>query len=139
VPADLDTRKHSDWHYPKYDPSARTFVKVYAFVQFWLLLGAALWLQSTDAQLPRVVALLIFGWICLTFYAQGVLLEGRSNAGTLEWMRLGFTALLGGTIAWAWPAWAAVATALLLYCAGSAVVLLIDAGASRFRVSPEVS
>jgi sterol desaturase/sphingolipid hydroxylase (fatty acid hydroxylase superfamily) len=131
LPADLDTHKHSDWHYPKYDPFARTFIKVYSFVQFWLLLGAALWLQYTDAQLPRAVALLIFGWICLAFYAQGVLLEARSKAGSLEWMRLGFTALLAGAIAWAWPAWVAVATALLLYSASSALALLIDAGSGR--------
>ena len=139
VPADLAAHKHSDWRYPKYDPPARAFVKGYAFVQFWLLLGAALWLQNTDAALPRPLTLLLFVWICLAFYAQGVYLEARTNAGQLEWLRLGITALLGGGIAWGWPAWSSIAITLLLYSAGSAMVLLIDLGASRVHSSPEVS
>jgi len=139
LPADVEDHQSHDWRYPKFDPLVTVFAKAYVFVQFWLLLAAALWVQKTEADLPRVTTLALFAWICFAFYVQGVYLEVSANARKLEWLRLGLTVLLAGAIAWRWPDWASVASALLLYSAASAIVLLIELGTNRTpRVTSEV-
>ena len=93
LPADIEIKK-SDWRYPKFDPSASSFAKGYTFAQFWLLLVASLWLQSAQSTLPRAFTLLIFTWICIGFYVQGVWLEGRAYAEKFEWLRIAFAAFI---------------------------------------------
>jgi sterol desaturase/sphingolipid hydroxylase (fatty acid hydroxylase superfamily) len=103
LPADLDDHKQTDWRYPKFDPQPSTFVKVYVFVQYWLLLAAALWLQATETRLPRAFVLLMFAWICFAFFVQGIWLEARTYAKRFEWMRVVSALLLAFVAYTLWP------------------------------------
>jgi len=117
---------------PKYDPEIDAFTKAYVFVQYWLLLGGALWLQKADATAPRSFTLPVFVWICFAFYVQGVWLEARSYSLKLEWVRLVTAFALAGAIYLAWSdTLASVAYVLAAYSLASVVVLMIG----RFVVS----
>jgi hypothetical protein len=72
-------------------------------VQYWLLLGASLWVQSAQSKIPRALTLLLFVWICFSFFVQGVWLEGRSSAMKLEWSRIGAALLIAAFIYFVWP------------------------------------
>lgn len=118
---------------PKFDPVIDTFMKVYVFVQYWLLLGAALWLQKADATAPRGFTLAMFIWICFAFYSQGAWLEGRPYAQRLEWTRLASAALLSGLTYLQWPALTSFANVFAAYAAVSGVIVLFAVGATASR------
>jgi sterol desaturase/sphingolipid hydroxylase (fatty acid hydroxylase superfamily) len=84
----------------KFDPPIAAFFKVYVFVQYWLLLGASLWLQAAEKDLPRAFVLTAFFWICFAFYAEGVVLEARASARRLEWLRLAATLVFAALSGW---------------------------------------
>jgi sterol desaturase/sphingolipid hydroxylase (fatty acid hydroxylase superfamily) len=125
LPADVDGHQSHDWHYPKFDPPASAFSKVYSFVQFWVLLAASLWLQQNEPQLPRVLTLLLFAWLCLGFCVQGATLEARATAQRLEWLRIGLATTISLIIYGAWPAQTPAAGVLGLYAVFCALVLLL--------------
>jgi sterol desaturase/sphingolipid hydroxylase (fatty acid hydroxylase superfamily) len=125
MPADVDDHQSHDWHYPKFDPPVSAFSKGYSFVQFWVLLGASLWLQQNEAQLPRAFTLLVFAWLCLGFCVQGATLEGRATSQRLEWLRIGLAAAVALVAYWVWPAQTPVAWVLALYSVSCALILLL--------------
>lgn len=119
---------------PKYDPPVNAYAKGYVFVQYWLLLAAALWLQKADATAPRAFTLAMFVWICFAFYVQGAWLEARAYAARLEWLRLVGAALLAAlTLALGPSSLSIVAYALAAYAAVSAVILLFVKSPVRTR------
>jgi sterol desaturase/sphingolipid hydroxylase (fatty acid hydroxylase superfamily) len=125
LPADVDDHQLHDWRYPKFDPPASAFTKVYSFVQFWMLLGASLWLQQSEQQLPRIFTLLLFGWLCFGFCVQGASLEARAMAQRLEWLRIGLAAAIGSITYLFWPALIQPALALTAYAMVCSVILLL--------------
>src|SRR5262249_50493387 len=80
-PSDLQppqpTTQPVDWHYPKSHPPASLFTKTHIFIQLWVLTFASLWLLGAEKNLPRAFVLLLFGWLCFSFFVQGAWLEGR--------------------------------------------------------------
>ena len=60
-PADLDPHKKVDPNYPKFDPPASRYVRVYTFAQYWVLTFASLWMLQVEKTLPRAFVLLVFG------------------------------------------------------------------------------
>jgi len=131
LPADVDDHRPHDWHYPKFDPPVSAFMSGYAFVQFWLMLGVSLWLQSAEPSLPRTFVLLLFSWICFAFFVQGVCLEARAYAKQFEWARI-VSALLLSIAAYAiWPTFLGDIVAMLaVYAVVSALVISAE---SLFR------
>lgn len=122
VPADLGPLPAKDWRYPKFDPPASAFVRGYAFVQFWLVTVAALWLLEVYAAQPQSFVLPAFAWICFSLYVLGAWLEGRAYARRLEWLRLGSGVALALAMQWLWPqTLAPVALVLGSYCILSAL------------------
>jgi sterol desaturase/sphingolipid hydroxylase (fatty acid hydroxylase superfamily) len=125
-PADIDDHQPHDWRYPKFDPPASMFSKAYSFIQFWLLLGASLWLQQREAQLPRAFTLVLFAWLCLGFCVQGASLEARATAQRLEWLRIGLAAVIASIAYWFWPqALMQAALVLVMYAVLCSVILLL--------------
>jgi hypothetical protein len=112
--------------YPKFDPPTTRFVRIYVFVQFWLLTFASLWLLKAQPSLPRVFVLAMFVWLCGSLYVQGTWLEGRSSARWLEWLRLAAAFTLATLAFLVWPARANVALVLASYASLSAVVLALE-------------
>jgi hypothetical protein len=103
TPSDIEQHKKPDPQYPKFDPPATKFTKTYTFVQYWLLLAAALWLQKAEPDLPRAFVIAMFLWICFAFYVQGVWLEGRESAMRLEWWRIAGAVAVAGAGFVLWP------------------------------------
>jgi alkylglycerol monooxygenase len=102
-PADLAPPPKIDHDYPKYDPPAAGFARGYIFVQFWLLTFASLWLLQVEETLPRAFVLLLFAWMCLSMFVQGIGLEGRPYARRLEWLRIALTLALALVAYLLWP------------------------------------
>jgi len=132
VVSNLDAQKASDWRYPTFDPPADLFTKVYTFVQFWLLLGASLWLQKTEATLPRAFVVLLFAWLCFGFFVQGVSLEARASAKRFEWLCIAALVMVAGAaqLLWSQQLQSAIVV-LLVYAAGSASVLGMHAASAK--------
>jgi alkylglycerol monooxygenase len=110
------------WQYKKFDPAASKFARAYTFVQFWLLTGAALWLLKSQATLPRLIVLVLLGWLCCSMFVQGQWLEGRRRAMLLEWLRLAGAVLLI-LLAREWTPASLLAAVLSIYVVLSAALL----------------
>lgn len=134
TPADTHAPQKLDARAPKFDPAANAFTKGYVFVQYWLLLGAALWLQKADATVPRAFTITAFAWICFAFYVQGTWLEARAYAAKLEWARLAGALSIAGLTYSLWPeSLSSAAYALAAYSLVSAAVLLLPLLSNRER------
>jgi len=118
----------ADWQAPNYNPAASGFARLMSFVHFWPHVGAVFALLAFRAELPHPQVLCCAAWLCLGFYVQGTLLEGRSYAHWLEWFRLGSAALL---FIWLTPA-DPYLTAGLTYLA---VSVLLNVGLVRTMLS----
>ena len=129
-PADLEPHKEAvqrDWHYAKFDPPAGLFTKTHIFAQLWILTGASLWLLGAEKNLPRALVLLLFGWLCFSFFVQGAWLEGRGYARRLEWLRVAIALAIASACQWLWPIEAGqVAVVLAGYAIASAVIVLLE-------------
>ena len=149
-PADLDPRKKVDPSYPspaevapfagrverasatfdqneKFDPPASGYTRGYTFAQYWILTFASLWLLQVEKTLPRAFVLLVFGWMCFSFFVQGRALEGRSYARRLEWLRVGITLAVALVAYLVWPqALTNIACAFAGYAALSAVAFVFE-------------
>ncbi len=100
-PDDMQPETNQSWEYAKYDPQIDAFSGWYSFFNYWVLTGASLGLLAIQADLPRYYALLVFAWLCLSFYSQACWLEGRSSALKFEALRLltlAFLLLLGSQV-----------------------------------------
>jgi hypothetical protein len=117
-PADLGPQKKIDPNYPKFDPPASRYTRVYTFAQYWVLTFAALWMLQVEKTLPRAFVLLMFGLMCFSLFVQGVALEGREYARRLA------LALATYLI---WHALATVALAIAGYAILSALAFVIEA------------
>lgn len=115
-----------DSNYPKFDPPATPFIRVYVFIQFWILTFASLWLLQAQADLPRAFVLAAFVWMCFTLYVQGAWLEGRGYARWLEWIRIAAAFALALAALLIWPSFANVALAIASYAALSTVVVAVE-------------
>jgi hypothetical protein len=91
----------ADWQAPIYAPAASTLARLMSFVHFWPHVGAVFALLAFRETLLQGQVLSCAAWLCLGFYVQGTLLEGRSCAHWLEWLRIGCAALL---LMWLAPA-----------------------------------
>jgi alkylglycerol monooxygenase len=135
VPPDLEGKAVGDWRYPKYDPPATPFTRIYSFVQLWIVLLASLWLVAADEDLPRAFTLATFTWLCLSFYVQGAWIEGRGYARTLEAIRIGAAFALAGASYVAWrPVLADVAVLLAGYAGVCAAVVFIESALPSARL-----
>jgi alkylglycerol monooxygenase len=115
-----------DSSYPKFDPPTTPFVRAYVFVQFWLLTFASLWLLQAQAHLPRAFVLAMFLWICISLFVQGVWLEGRAAARSLEWVRIAAAFTLAIATLFLWRDLANIAVALASYAALAAVAVVVE-------------
>ncbi|MFN3238886.1 MAG: sterol desaturase family protein [Pseudomonadales bacterium] len=93
-PEDMQPTEQTDWQYAKFDPSIDRFSGWYSFFNYWVLTGASLGLLAIQNDLPRYYALLVFAWLCFSFYSQCCWLEARTSALRLETIRLISMALL---------------------------------------------
>jgi sterol desaturase/sphingolipid hydroxylase (fatty acid hydroxylase superfamily) len=103
LPEDMKSESVSEWRYPKFDPLVSRFVKVSTFMQLWVLTLLSLWLPEVQAELPRVLVLLVFFWAIFSFYVQGVWLEGRAYAESMEWLRLSSLLVILTACSSLWP------------------------------------
>lgn len=77
-----------DWRYEKFDPDIDRFSGWYSFFNYWVLTGASLGLLAIQTDIPRYYALVVFVWLCFSFYSQGCWLEGSRYTQRLEILRL---------------------------------------------------
>ncbi len=77
-----------DWQYAKFNPEINRFAGWYSFLNYWVLTGASLGLLAIQADFPRYYGLLVFVWLCWSFYSQGCWLEARRYALEVEAVRL---------------------------------------------------
>ena len=124
-PRDI-TPHNEDANYSKFDPPTSPFVRSYVFIQFWLLTFASLWLLQVQADLPRLLVLGLFLWMCGSLYVQGAWLEGRPAARWLEWLRIAASFALAMSIFFVWPALANIALALASYASLSTLALALE-------------
>jgi alkylglycerol monooxygenase len=110
----------------KFDPPVARFARVYAFVQFWLLTVAGLWLLQAQGVLPRLFVLGVFVWMCFSLFTQGVWLEGRTHARWLEAVRIATAFVLAMVACVRWPQLANVGFVLGGYASLCAVVLALE-------------
>jgi alkylglycerol monooxygenase len=115
----LNDKQGSDWQNAKYDPPTDLFTRVYIFVQLWLITFASLWVLESEKTLPRSFVLAMFAWLVLSFYVQGMWLEGRAIAQRLEWFRIGATVLLAAAASQFWTLPALFLPVILGYALGS--------------------
>jgi alkylglycerol monooxygenase len=126
MPADLDPHQKADANYPKFDPPASRYVRVYTFVQYWILTFGSLWMLQVEKTLPRAFVLLVFAWMCFSLFVQGAALEGRTFARRLEWVRVAATLALALAVYLLWPqALASVALVIAGYAALSGVAFVL--------------
>jgi alkylglycerol monooxygenase len=126
MPADLDPHEKVDPNYPKFDPPASRYVRVYTFAQYWVLTFASLWMLQVEKTLPRAFVLLVFAWMCFSLFVQGAALEGRAFARRLEWLRVAATLALAAAVYLLWPqALANVALVIAGYAAISAFAFVL--------------
>lgn len=95
------TPASADWQAPNYAPVASNFARLLSFIHFWPHVGAVFALLAFRETLLYGQVLGCAAWLCLGFYVQGTLLEGRSYAHWLEWLRIGSGLLL---LMWLAPA-----------------------------------
>jgi sterol desaturase/sphingolipid hydroxylase (fatty acid hydroxylase superfamily) len=121
-PDDMQPTEQTDWQYPKFDPSIDRFAGWYSFFNYWVLTGAALGLLAIQDDLPRYYALLVFVWLCFSFYSQSCWLEARAYALKFETIRLvslvfllvlGVNAGLDHTITYIFSSYCVIATLLV--------------------------
>lgn len=119
-PRDLRDEPKAEWQVAKFDPQVSTFSSIYTFVQFWFALVGSF--AVLFGNLDRPTTLAAAALMAFSFYVQGVWLEGRSFARTLEWLRL----LLIAAAAWfGIAAWGTtVSLGIAAYCLISALCLI---------------
>lgn len=126
LPADIDPHQKIDSNYPKFDPPASRYVRVYTFVQYWLLTFASLWMLQVEKTLPRAFVLLVFAWMCYSLFVQGAALEGRPFARRLEWLRVAITLALALVTYLLWSqALAGIAVAIAGYAVVCAIAFVL--------------
>ena len=124
-PRDLAAPRY-DSTYPKFDPPTSAFRRAYVFVHFWLLTFASLWLLKAQDDLPRLLVLTIFVWMCFSLFVQGVWLEGRPQARWLEWLRIASAFTIAMTTFLFLPTLATVALIFASYASLSTVALALE-------------
>jgi sterol desaturase/sphingolipid hydroxylase (fatty acid hydroxylase superfamily) len=99
-PRDLRDTPKAQWLVAKYDPQISPFDRTYTFCQFWISVVASFAVLLGD--LERTTTLSMAALMAYSLYVQGVWLEGRTYARTVEWLRLGLFAIAGwlGVNAW---------------------------------------
>ncbi|HEY0879218.1 MAG TPA: sterol desaturase family protein [Zeimonas sp.] len=86
---------------PRYEPHASRSARLYALVQFAVVLAAAVHFLQVQAHAPTLQLLAYFGWIAIALTTLGWMLEGRRIGALLEAARCTGTALgLFATSAW---------------------------------------
>ncbi len=111
----------ADWQAPNYNPAASAVARTMSFVHFWPHVGAVFALLAFRDAFAESQVLSCAAWLCLGFYVQGTLLEGRAYAHWLEWLRIGCAALL---LVWLMPG-EPLLTASLAYLALSTLLNVV--------------
>ncbi len=119
VPNNFVVRFERQLDSEKYQPITSFFNKAYTFVQFWIVTGVALLLQTEQTSMPRSLVLMVFVVILVSILVQGFWLEARRYAYLLEWSRLIGLLLLSIVSPLIWPG-------LVFELAGLDVILLIQ-------------
>jgi sterol desaturase/sphingolipid hydroxylase (fatty acid hydroxylase superfamily) len=94
------TTASADWQAPNYDPAASAYARALSFIHFWPHVAAVFALLAFADVVLADQVLCCAAWLCLGFYVQGTLLEGRAFAHWLEWLRIGSA---GALLLWLAP------------------------------------
>ena len=132
-PRDLRGTPEAQWQVAKYDPRISLFDRTYTFVQFWVSVVGSFAVLLGD--LDRTTTLSMAALMAYSLYVQGVWLEGRSYARTVEWLRLGLFAIAawlgvnvwGETMSIAIAGYVLACAICLLWAARADSASLIDA------------
>lgn len=135
-PDDVQSRKLTDWHYPKFDVPVSVPVKGYVFVQFWVLTAGTLWVLPQQANLSPVLAVCLFLWFAYSLFVCGQFLEGRLGARNLEWLRVVSALVLAGLMATLWSTQLQPAPYLLITY--SLISILFFLLINRFEAKPRL-
>ncbi len=115
-PDDMTVSYDCDISTEKFNPPASISIKIYAFINFWLITAASLWLLDGFNAMPQWFVLLLFVWMSFSLYVFGVSIEGHSYWKHVELSRVCFTFLLAACIYLLWPDYTASwVMALLVY------------------------
>jgi hypothetical protein len=87
-PEDLRDVYESNPQAPKFNPVISKAISFYAFVNFWLITAASLWLLEGFNEMPRLLVLALFFWMSFSLYVFGCALEGHDYWHYLEWVRI---------------------------------------------------
>ena len=125
-PSDVPVPSY-DWQRPRYDPEISNFDRVYCFVQYWIITAVGLAAVLSGSDISYSLSVTVFLIIAVSFFAHGRMLEGRSDAQRIEWIRLAALCLIAVLAPSAWHEWQIIfSVSLLAYAAscGATMILL---------------